>query len=467
MKKFLENLIARKKQELAEAEARMKKSEDLAEVRALGDLLLKLRDEITDAENQLRDLVDEDDKEKDIIDDQQEIIDEGRDDDKDKEGRSAKTPKGGLNPLQSYGLNANGKPGEGRSENDDPRSTMEYRKAFMNYVMSGEKSEVLQTAKRAGDNSGFEMRADAATEASDLGVLLPVTVVQEIMTGVEKVYGQLYSRVKKTNIKGGVKYPIGEFGATFKRIGENGAPTDRQKGGSITGHVEFSYKLGEIRIAQTLLANVLSVPVFEAELAKVIVEAYVKAMDQEILTGNGSNNELEGIITELNKVSGSRIPATQIIDFTADDMADWKKWQENLFAKIPLGMRNQRPEFLMTANTYEANIKTLHDDNNRPLYFETFNPVDGAERATFKAREVVFIEEGQGIENFNDAEDGEVFGFYWVPDRAYAINTNLEFAVKRYFDEEKLQYVERAVVINDGKLLNPDYIWILRKKVSA
>lgn len=453
MKKFLENLIARKKQELAETEARMKKSEDLAEVRSLGDMLLKLRDEITDAEKQLDALADEDDKEKQVIDDQQTVIDEGRDGDDDKDRRSGNL-KGGLNPLQSYGLNGKA---EGRSENEDPRSTMEYRKAFMDYVQNGTRSDVLI----------FEKRGDAANESSDLGVLLPQTVVQEIITGVEKVYGQLYSRVKKTNIKGGVKYPIGSFGATFKRIGENGAPTDRQKGGSITGYVEFSYKLGEIRIAQTLLANVLSVPVFEAELSKVIVEAYVKAMDQEILTGDGSNNELEGIITELNKVSGSRIPAAQIIDFTADDMADWKKWQENLFAKIPLGMRNARPEFVMTANTYEANIKTLHDDNNRPLYFETFNPVDGAERATFKAREVVFIEEGQGIENFNDAADGEVFGFYWVPEKAYGINTNLEFAVKRYFDEEKLQYVERAVVINDGKILDPAYLWILRKKVNA
>ena len=446
MKKFLENLIARKKAELADMEARMKKSEDLNEVRSLGDMLLKLRDEITDAEKQLDALADEDDTEKQVIDDQQEVIDE-------QEGRS-NNPKGGLNPLQSYGLNGKA---EGRSENEDPRSSMEYRKAFMDYVQNGTRSDVLQ----------FEKREDAANDSSDLGVLLPQTVIQEIITGVEKVYGQLYSRVKKTNIKGGVKYPIGSFGATFKRIGENGAPTDRQKGGSITGYVEFSYKLGEIRIAQTLLANVLSVPVFEAELSKVIVEAYVKAMDQEILTGDGTSNELEGIITELNKESGSRIPAAQIIDFTADDMADWKKWQENLFAKIPLGMRNARPEFVMTANTYEANIKTLHDDNNRPLYFETFNPVDGAERATFKAREVVFIEEGQGIENFNDAEDGEVFGLYWVPEKAYGINTNLEFAVKRYFDEEKLQYVERAVVINDGKILDPAYLWVLRKKVNA
>ena len=84
MKKFLENLIARKKQELADTEARMKKSEDLAEVRSLGDMLLKLRDEITDAENQLRDLEDEDDKKKNVIDGQQKVID----DQNGEEGRS-------------------------------------------------------------------------------------------------------------------------------------------------------------------------------------------------------------------------------------------------------------------------------------------------------------------------------------------------------------------------------------------
>ena len=226
-------------------------------------------------------------------------------------------------------------------------------------------------------------------------------------------------------------------------------------------------ELGEIRLAQTLLANILSVPVFEQELAKTIVEAYVKAMDNEILNGVGANAQMEGILTELNKVSGSRIKADHIIDFTADDMADWKSWQKNLFAKIPLSMRGLSPEFVMTPHTYEANIKTLVDDNNRPVYAETYNPVDGTERSSFKGKNVLFVEEGQGIENFDDAEDGEVFGFYWVGEKAYAINTNMEFAVKRYFDEEKLQYVDRAIVINDGKILDPNYIYILRKKVTA
>ena len=205
---------------------------------------------------------------------------------------------------------------------------------------------------------------------------------------------------------------------------------------------------------------------FENELAKVIIEAYVKAMDTEILTGDPDDGEMEGILTEAAKSQAGRLKG-QIIEFTAEDMADWKQWQKKLFAKIPLAMRAAAPQFVMTANTYEANIKTLVDDNNRPVYNETYNPVDGAERATFKGKEVVFVEEGLGFENFDDATNGEYFGMYWIPEKGYAINTNLEFAVKRYFDEEKLQWVDRAVVINDGKILDPKYIYLLKKKVKV
>lgn len=337
-------------------------------------------------------------------------------------------------------------------DTEDTLSTMEYRTAFMNYVKTGKRDDILK-------------RADDQNEANDLGVLLPLTVVQEIIKGVEKVYGTMYSRVRHLNIKGGVKFPIGSFSATFTRIGENGAPTDRQNGGSITGYVEFSYNIGEIRLAQTLLASVLSVPVFEAELAKVIVEAYVKAMDNEILNGKSVDMQCEGILTEAAKVS-SRIPAANIIEFTADEMADWTSWQKKLFAKIPLSMRKERPEFWMTAGTWEANIETLRDSNNQPVAREIYNPTNGDETCRFKGREVVLIEEGLGIENFDDATNGQVFGLYIVPQKAYAINSNMEFVVKRYFDEEKNQWVDKALVINDGKVLDPKYIYILKKKVA-
>ncbi len=56
MKDFLKKLIERKKQELKEKEERMKNSQDITEVRSLGETLIALRDEINDAEEQLKKL---------------------------------------------------------------------------------------------------------------------------------------------------------------------------------------------------------------------------------------------------------------------------------------------------------------------------------------------------------------------------------------------------------------------------
>ena len=451
MKDYLKKLIERKKKELKEKEERMQKSDNIDEVRSLGDALLELRDEINDAEKQLAELEKE---EKDNKDDNQDDNNKDNKDDAD-EGRSANgfDPNAALNVLGQARMN-------NRSQevvnNDDPRATMEYRQAFMNYIQRGEiNRDVLQ----------FEARADATGTASDLGVLIPTTIIQKIITDVEKVYGQLYSRVLKTNLQGGVKYPVGSFSATFKRITET-TTSDRQKAGEVSGYVEFSYKIGEIRMARTLLQTVLSVAVFEEEFAKVIVKAYVKAMDKEIMIGEDSNNECVGILTEAKKTSGSRIPASNIISFTAAEMANWKTWQEKLFAKIPLAMRGLNPEFAMTANTYEANIKTLADDNNRPVYNETYNPVDGSEISKFKGKNVAFVEEDV-LKNFNDAADGDFFGMYWVPEEAYAINSNMEFTVVDYFDHDKNQYVKKALVINDGKILDPKYIYLLKKSTST
>lgn len=347
------------------------------------------------------------------------------------------------------------KDGKVEMSNKFTRDSMEYRTAFRDYFQTGKiDKEILE----------FEKRNDAVSTASDLGVLLPETVTQEIIKGVGEVHGQLYGRVRKTNLKGGVKYPIGSFAATFNRVTET-TKSNRQDPGGITGYVSFGYKIGEIRLARTLLQAVLSVPVFEQEFSKAVVDAYVKAMDIEVMSGTEANNQCVGILTEA-AAQNSRIPAGNIIEFTAAEAADWTEWQKKLFAKIPLAMRAEKPEFAMTAATYESVIKTLADNQKRPVYAETFNPVDGTERATFKGKEVVFVE-NDSLKDFDSATNGQFFAMYWVPQKAYAINSNMEFTVVDYFDHETNQWVKKALVINDGKVLDGEYIYLLKKKVTA
>lgn len=451
-KKILEKRMARLTKKKNDLTARALASQDAAEVRSINEQLTDVNDEIAETQEEIDALNEEEGAQ---------AQQNGAESSEGTPAEGTQVQSRGGNPMASYsGLGAAGTPAAGTQSTEqreaDPRGTMEYRQAFMEYIQRGTvNKDVLQ----------FEKRADAAGTSSDLGVLIPSTVVQSIITGVEKVYGQLYSRVRKTNIQGGVKFPIGSFAATFNRITET-TISDRQDAGGVTGYVEFSYKIGEIRLARTLLQTVLTVPAFEEKFAEVIVKAYVKAMDKEIMTGVDANNECVGILTEAAKTTGSRIPADNIIEFTEADMADWTAWQKKLFAKIPLSMRGLSPEFVMTPNTYEANIKTLKDANDRPVYTETFNPVDGAEIARFKGKNVVFVEEDI-LKNFDDAVDSDYFGMYWVAEEAYAINSNMQFTVVDYFDHEKNQWVKKALVINDGKILDPKYIYLLKKSIPT
>ena len=433
MKEFLKKLIASKEKRVAELRELIKKSEDVKEVRDLGTTLEAVLSELTEAKGKLADL------------EAEEGEGENGGEGAGEEGRS-------FNPVASFGQGSM----QARGVNTDALSTMEYRTAFKNFVQNGTQSDLLK-------------RADAEHVSGDLGILLPNTIVNEIIKGVEKVYGQLYSRVKKTNVKGGVQYPIGAFTASMYWDGTAGTDkehgvSEKQKTGAITDYVQFTYHIGEIRIAQSLLQSVLTVEAFEREVINALVQAYVKAMDEAILNGDGVKQP-EGILVEAAK-GASRIPADNIITFTAEEMEDWKTWQKKLFAKIPLSMRSLRPEFVMTAETWESNIMTLTDNNERPVYRETYNPETGDERATFKGRSVVFVEEG-GIKSFDGAADGDVFAMMWVPEMAYLINSNMQFSYKKYFDEGTNQYITKALVICDGKVLDGKYIYLLKKSAGA
>lgn len=324
-----------------------------------------------------------------------------------------------------------------KQEDDD----MVERKAFMDYVISGKASE-----------AGVLKRADAVGVSTNLGVMIPKTVQQKIIQEVKKIHGRLYGKVKHLNLQGAVEYPIGSFTATFKRITET-TVSDRQNPGGITGSIMFKYNIGEIRLSRTLLQTVLTVPAFETELAKVIAEAYVKAMDGEIVTGVPANGQLEGILTKTG---------IKTIEINEDEMKDWKTFQKKIMAKIPLGMKNKPYEYIMSNGTFEGNIMTLADDNNRPVYTETINPVDGWVDARIKGHGVTLVEP-ELLPDFDTATAGKVFAVLWVPGEAYAINSNMQFSTVRYMDHDKNEEVTKALVINDGKVLRPDLIYQIKK----
>lgn len=451
MEEFLKKLIKRKKDDLDKVLKRMDDSNSLDEVKMLKDNIAEIKDEITELETKFEELL----KKKSEPDEPtSDNPDGGKPDDSNTDGQRSK-----FDPLASYRLN---KPQE--QQRGKVRESMEYREAFMRYVQHGEKAEILQFRSRFGG----EVRDNQTSTVADLGVLLPMTIERELIKGLRRDVGKLYDRVRKLNVRGGVRFPVASFQPVFHRVGETSAPSYRQKV-SVSSYVEFGFRMGEIRISQTYINALMEVEEFEQGFIEAMLDSYREAMDAEIVAGRGStNNEMEGIITEANKQSGSRIQASQIIDITAADIADWSKIQSKIFAAIPLGLKSRRAEFVFTNGTWEGNIKALKDDNNRPIAEDWFNQATGEPVVRFHGHDVTLIEpdiaiNSVGFEDFDTASDGDFFGMMWVPEMAYCINSNKEWTIDRYEDKDKCEWVTRGIVVNDGKILDPAYIILLRK----
>lgn len=433
LRKYFEDLIERKKAEAEEIRKKIKDSDSADEVRSLGETLQALRDEIDDAEEQLKKLEEDDPDGTGSGNGEGNGTGSG-----DGEGRS-------FSPMRALG---SGYMNQRANKTDDPYSTLEYRKAFKSYVQKG---TPIPVELRAGGDKG-------TTVAADIGAIIPTTIMNELIKEVSKVYGQVYAKVRKLNVKGGVEFPISKLKANFKWIND-GTVSDRQKAGEIKNKVSFSYHIGEIRVSESLLASVVSLDLFESEITKLLVEAYVQAMDTAIIAGSGTGQPLG--ITNDTRVTGN---TGNIIEFEATEIGDWTAWRKKLFAKIPLAKRGQG-EFLFPASTVETNLLTMKDANDRPLFREATEGTMGNEAGTFFGRTVTLVEP-ELIKDFDTASNGDVIGIFWVPSD-YAINTNLQFGMKRYFDEDSNEWVNKGLTIVDGKILDVSGCYLLKKKVTG
>lgn len=335
-------------------------------------------------------------------------------------------------------------------ENADPFATMEYRKAFMKYAQTGEAIP-----------ENLIQRDGMPANTNTLGATIPTTVLNEFINEIRVVYGQLYDKVRKMNIKGGVKVPIAKLQAEFKWITES-TVSPRQDGGEIKDYVEFSYNMAEIRVSQTLLSSIVALDIFEREIVRIMLIAYRKAMDSGIINGTGEGQML-GILKDPRVMN----QADHIIEMTASDIGNWTAWRKKFFAKLPLGYR--KGEFIFSLATVDAYLETMADNNNNPIFRQAtgLEVNDGDSKnpnGRFFGRNISIVEPDI-IPDFDSAEAGDVIGIFWQPEE-YAINTQMEFGMKRWFDEDRNEWVNKMLTIVDGKVLNPKGFYIIKKKAS-
>lgn len=421
LKKLFEAKEARK----AELAEKARTTEDIQELRNINAELETLNTEM----NELRNMIAE--AEKKAQNDEEEF-------------RSQKPvpqgPEGRMNPMATFATGAK----EERRE-EDPWNTVEYRKAFMEFAKTGKVTPEL----RSGDQP-----TDVFAGVTDLAAIVPTTILNEIIREL-KVRGQVFNRVRKLSVKGGVSVPILSLKPEAKWVGEgSGARQKVEAKDSVT----FSYHGLEVKVATSLLADTVTLDSFETTLRDLIVEAMVEALDKAIISGDGNNKPL-GITKD------TRVPSDNIVTLSPSEIGSWAAWKKKVFAKMPLAYK-AGAAFYMASGTFESYIDGMVDQNGQPVGRVNYGITDGPQER-FGGKEVILVEDDV-IAPYDDAngpdgsDPGDVIAIYANLNN-YAINSNMQLALFRYFDHDTNQWVDKAIMIADGKLLDPHGVIIVRK----
>lgn len=317
----------------------------------------------------------------------------------------------------------------------DKLNTVEYREAFMDYCKTGKMA--------------VEYRIDAFTDVSEAAAMVPTTIMGEVVRKMVE-YGEIFARVRQLNVKGGVNIPILSLKPTASWITE-ATPSDRKKITANTS-VSFSYFGLEVKVATSLLADAATLAAFESLLTSLVAEAMVIALEKAIIIGVGTTEPV-GIAVD------TRVPAGQIITLTSAEFLDYGAWKKKVVGKIPKAYR-RNGSWLMAVQTFEGYIDGMVDANGQPVGKVNLNITEGPQER-FNGKEVLLVEDDV-IEPYDTASVGEVVAIYCNL-KDYAINSNLQMQIFRWLDHDTNQYVDKAILVADGKLVDPNGVVIVKK----
>ncbi|MFB4258976.1 phage major capsid protein [Shouchella clausii] len=306
----------------------------------------------------------------------------------------------------------------------------EYRQAFMDFVLRGKKSDVLE--KRD------------VTMTGDIGTVIPQTIINRLIEKM-RTYGQIYSRISHTNIKGGVSIPTSAVKPVATWTDE-GSVSPKQK--KPTGNITFAYHKLQCRVAVTLEADTTSLDIFESSIVDNIFEAMLVALETAIVSGTGEKQPL-GIVND------SRVK--NAVNANEGLISSYKGWAQ-IFKKLPLSARG-RVVLVMNHEDFEEYVAGMVDENSQPVARVT-DGLDGAQQYRFKGVEVIVVEDY--LPTFAGAQEGETVAFF-ANLKEYMLNSNLQYRYKKYFDEDTDEYIHKATLIADGRLADPQHVMLIKK----
>lgn len=323
---YLNNLIEARRANIEELQTRSDASNDVNEVRAIGDQLRAARAELEEAEAQLRAL-------------QADAQGEGG------ESVPAGTELRNAQVVASFGGAAN-------NDEDD----VEYRNAFMNFVLRG-------TA------IPMELRGDN-TKTTDVASAIPTVLVNKIIEKFDNV-GMILPLITKTSYASGVEIPTSTVKPVASWVAE-GAGSDRQK--KTTGKVVFTHFKLRCEISMSMEVGTMALAAFEAKFVENVAKAMTYAIENAVINGTGKGQP-KGILTETG-VALTTAEANKI------GYADLCGAEGVLPVEYETGAK-----WCMNKKTF-AKVLAMTDEAGQPIARVNYG-IGGAQERTILGREVV------------------------------------------------------------------------------
>lgn len=316
---------------------------------------------------------------------------------------------------------------EQRAQGSDVYDSVEYRNAFMQYVVNNTPIPA-------------ELRANENTLTTDIGAVIPPTVLNKIVQKMESV-GMVLPLVTNTNFKSGLAIPTNNVMPVATWVAE-GKGSDRQK--ATLGNIQFGHFKLQCRVSISLESSVMALSAFENMISNNVSKAMVKAIEEAIINGSGSGQPT-GILQDAT--AGVKLDV-KTIDFATLVAAE---------GELPVEYE-EGAVWVMTKKTFMA-IAGMVDKSGQPIARVNYG-MGGRPERSILGRGVLIV---PYLKSFDAAAVGDVFAFmYRFED--YALNTNYQIGVKTYEDNETDDIVRKSTMICDGKPVDTNSLVKLAKK---
>lgn len=307
---------------------------------------------------------------------------------------------------------------------EDMFASIDYRKAFMNNVIKG-----------AAIPNEF-LNENSNTKTSDVGALIPTTVMEKIIEKLEAT-GMILPLVTRTSYKGGVTIPTSTVKPTATWVLE-GEGSDKQKK-TTTGTITFAYYKLRCAVSVSFETDNIALQVFETTLINNIVEAMTKALEQSIINGTGSGQP-KGILKE-------EVAEAQKIAVNKEKGIEYKTLID-AEAALPLEYESGAV-WCMTKKTFMAFVG-MTDINGQPIARVNYG-INGKPERTLLGRQVILT---NYLSNYSTSVLEDTTFAFLFDFKDYILNTNYAMTIKKYEDNDTDDKVTKAIMLADGKVVD-------------